>query len=63
MIMDIPTKGGFYTMANHIINEAWENIADLVYGKGNSIYEMIFISNLSIFWIRYAKQELLLVIC
>ncbi|ECH0512556.1 hypothetical protein V3F66_004588 [Salmonella enterica] len=31
MIIDIPTKSDFYTMADHIVNEAWEKIADLAY--------------------------------
>lgn len=32
MITDIPTKTDFYTMADHMVNEAWEKIADLAYG-------------------------------
>ena len=31
MIIDIPTKNYFYTMADHIVNEAWEKIANLAY--------------------------------
>ncbi|MEV9675626.1 hypothetical protein AB9C61_20050 [Escherichia coli] len=31
MITDIPTKTDFYTMADHMVNEAWEKIADLAY--------------------------------
>lgn len=31
MIIDIPTKNDFYTMADHIVNEAWEKVADLAY--------------------------------
>lgn len=29
MILDIPTKEDFYTMADHIVNEAWGKIAEL----------------------------------
>ncbi|WP_109372814.1 hypothetical protein [Proteus genomosp. 6] len=31
MIIDIPTKNDFYTMADHIVNEAWEKVTDLAY--------------------------------
>jgi len=31
MIIDIPTKNDFYTMADHMVNEAWEKIVDLAY--------------------------------
>lgn len=31
MITDIPTKNDFYTMADHIVNEAWEKVANLAY--------------------------------
>lgn len=35
MITDIPTKIDFYTMADHMVNEAWEKIADLAYEHNN----------------------------
>lgn len=31
MITDIPKKSDFYSMADHMVNEAWEKIADLAY--------------------------------
>jgi len=31
MILDIPNKNDFYTMADHLVNEAWEKVADLAY--------------------------------
>ncbi|MDU4843633.1 MAG: hypothetical protein E6X49_21190 [Leclercia adecarboxylata] len=39
MITDIPTKTDFYMMADHMVNEAWEKIADLAYDySGNDIW-------------------------
>jgi hypothetical protein len=31
MRIDIPTRSDFFTMAEHLVNEAWEKIAHLAY--------------------------------
>ncbi|TGI34179.1 hypothetical protein E5P47_20235, partial [Escherichia coli] len=61
MITDIPTKTDFYTMADHMVNEAWEKIADLAYDyrdinlwnsycKTSEFYTESDIKNLEHYW-------------
>ena len=69
MITDIPTKTDFYTMADHMVNEAWEKIADLAYDyrdinlwnsycKTSEFYTESDIKNLEHYWV-FARPKLI----
>ncbi|MBA1686614.1 hypothetical protein G9H12_24070, partial [Escherichia coli] len=69
MITDIPTKTDFYTMADHMVNEAWEKIADLAYDyrdinlwnsycKTSEFYTESDIKNLEHYWL-FARPKLI----
>lgn len=69
MITDMPTKDDFYTMADHMVNEAWEKVADLAYdyynyGESNdfktqsSYYDDGDLANLENYW-QYARPKLI----
>ncbi len=69
MITDIPTKEDFYDTANHMVNEAWSNIADLAHEyseliRMNEIYSLPEIHaednivNLKNYW-RFARPKLI----
>ena len=69
MITDMPTKDDFYTMADHMVNEAWEKVADLAYDYYNygvsndfktqsSYYDDGDLANLENYW-QYARPKLI----
>lgn len=69
MIIDIPTKNEFYTMAEHLVNEAWEKVADLAYEfrelniwnnfyKESEYFSESDVRNLEHYWV-FARPKLI----
>lgn len=69
MITDIPTKTDFYTIADHMVNEAWEKTADLAYDyrdldiwngfyKESEIFSESDVKNLEHYWV-FARPKLI----